>query len=185
MATPVGKSVKATQCSVEGCEKPEYVRTFCSAHYSRWYRHGSLDDRPRLKDSEDLFWKKVDFSGDCWIWTAYCDRDGYGLFSTRFLKGRAARLAYLLLVGDLDPGLVMDHLCRNRSCVNPYHLEPVTNKVNCRRGEYAQRTHCKRAGHPLSGSNLYVNPRGLRGCKRCRADTMVTRYRDKRLVRGA
>lgn len=115
---------------------------------------------------EELFWAKVNFGDSCWNWTAYLDRDGYGLFRTRTLRGRAARMAYLLLVGDLSPDLVIDHLCRNRACVNPYHLEPVTPKVNSQRSGKGQRTHCIKGGHPLSGDNLIMS-RGLRRCRTC------------------
>lgn len=179
MVIPAVKVIKGTLCSVPDCDKLAYVRGWCQAHYSRWHRHGTAEDRPRRKDPELLFWSKVDFDGPngCWLWTAYLDRDGYGLFSSKTLKGRAARMAYLLLVGDISPDLVVDHLCRNRPCVNPYHLEPVTSKVNSRRSEKGERTHCMRGGHPLSGANLYMNPRGLRVCRRCHADNERGRQR--------
>jgi len=178
MVILAGNQTKVMRCTVKDCLNPAYIRTYCRRHYSLWYRHGSTDDRPRWRDPDTLFWSKVNFEGPngCWLWTAYLDRDGYGLFSTNFLKGRACRLSYLLLVGDVDPTLVMDHVkCRNRACVNPYHLEPVTQKINAKRTEKAERTHCARGGHPLSGGNLYIY-RGLRNCKRCRADTQLARY---------
>lgn len=90
--------------------------------------------------------------------------------------GNAHRVGYELYVGKIPDGLMLDHLCRNRCCVNPKHLEPVTNLENVRRGIAAQRnreirlamTHCKR-GHPLSGDNLYINPgSGQRVCRSCR-----------------
>jgi hypothetical protein len=124
----------------------------------------------------------------CWIWSAARDPNGYGRV-TRTDGGRkrtnlAHRYVYELLVGD--PGPVLDHLCRVTSCVNPEHLEPVTNAENTRRGIAAQalREHwgdpnrlCP-AGHPYAGENLYVYimRQGWpnRQCRACR------RARDKR-----
>lgn len=74
-------------------------------------------------------------------------------------------------VGPIPEGMDLDHTCRNRGCVNPEHLEPVTTQVNTLRGigptaENARKTHCKH-GHPLEGDNLYVDPEGKRKCRAC------------------
>ncbi len=140
------------------------------------YAYKSLNGY-RHFDPEELFWLKVDFpmGPGCWEWTAYRDRDGYGLFCTRSIRGRAARIAYLLLVGDLPLGYVTDHLCRNRGCVNPYHLEPVTNKVNSERSIVATQIHCRRSGHPLVGSNVIIKANGNRQCRQCHADRQFLR----------
>jgi hypothetical protein len=91
----------------------------------------------------DRFWSKVDDSGSrgCWEWLAAKERTGYGTFFCRHVIGRgtaiperAHRVAYELLVGPIQAGLTLDHLCRNRGCVNPAHLEPVTRGENVRRG---------------------------------------------------
>jgi len=81
------------------------------------------------------------------------------------------RYAYEWLVGNIPEGLVIDHLCRNHRCVNPAHLEAVTNRVNILRGIgptaiNAAKEFCLR-GHPLSGDNLRVNLRGDRDCRAC------------------
>lgn len=121
------------------------------------------------------FWAKVLIGDDCWEWTASKDGPGYGIFRLNRRLYKAHRISYELLVGKIPDGLVIDHLCRNRACVNPSHMEPVTNRENILRGEglaakQARQTHCK-YGHPLFGSNLYVLPRGskkgMRQCREC------------------
>lgn len=126
----------------------------------------------------DRLWEKVNKNGPipeyaphlgpCWVWIASLDRHGYGQLNAGGESGgirRAHRVAYELLVGPIPDGLDLDHLCRVRRCVNPAHLEPVTNAENKRR---SRRTHC-REGHPLSGPNLYINPAsGARTCRKCR-----------------
>lgn len=119
--------------------------------------------------------------GNCWIWEAGRMSAGYGclgVFGQRFL---AHRFSYLVGVGEIPEGLVIDHLCRNRLCVNPAHLEPVSQRVNMLRGVSVQaknavKTHCKH-GHPLSGENLIIRKttpnrlcnRDCRTCSRLRA----------------
>lgn len=109
----------------------------------------------------------------CWEWTGARDDDGYGYFRPPDGKiYRAHRVSYEICFGPIPDGLCTDHLCRNRSCVNPMHLEPVTWRENVLRGDTGParnlaKTHCHK-GHPLSGENLYVRPNGWRICKECR-----------------
>jgi hypothetical protein len=110
-------------------------------------------------------------SDGCWMWGGYLNEDGYGQFSISRRMLKAHRVAYELFSGKIPPNLQIDHLCRNRSCVNPAHLEPVTSIENTRRGNSAltrsKKTHCP-AGHPYDGDNLYRSPNGWsRQCKTC------------------
>lgn len=86
------------------------------------------------------------------------------------LQIRAHRFSYNLLVGHIPDGLVIDHLCRVRCCVNPDHLEPVTSIENTHRGEHPNyiKTRCKR-GHSFVGENFYIDRRGYRVCRLCAA----------------
>lgn len=112
----------------------------------------------------------VEASG-CWRWTANTLPNGYGRFWLNGEKRYAHRAAYEMFVGPIPPGLQVDHLCRSRRCVNPAHLEAVSQRVNILRGEspYARRKRqdsCLR-GHPFTEANTYVKPNGTRRCKEC------------------
>ena len=104
----------------------------------------------------------------CWLWLGVPDNYGYGRYGKPSVK--AHRLAWELFRGPLSSGLTIDHLCLNKACVNPDHLEPVPNGVNVSRAR--QFTHCK-LGHEFTEANTYWTTDGRRCCKVCR------RRRDK------
>lgn len=116
----------------------------------------------------ERFWSKVDASGDCWEWIGARDPRGYGRFRFEGEARLAHRVAWGLLVGPIGVGLTLDHLCRNHPCVNPDHLEPVTQRVNVNRGFHrvVLKTHCPK-GHPYEGENVRLE-RGVRVCRICR-----------------
>lgn len=117
------------------------------------------------KDTQpERFWAKVEFTDTCWLWRASVSSNkGYGQFDWQ----PAHRWAYEFCVGPIPKGMMLDHLCRVRHCVNPSHLEPVSHMENVRRGlKGVLRTHC-REGHLLSGDNLMVTKRNERRCRIC------------------
>ena len=123
-------------------------------------------------------WKKIDRRKDgCWIWKGSLRNTGYGVLQRNGKNIPTHRFFYENLVGEIPPGLEIDHLCRNRACVNPDHLEPVSPRINKLRGEgvgakNARKTHCP-AGHLFSGKNLKLRWHRKkmvwwRECKECR-----------------
>lgn len=162
------------QCSIADCTDATKARGWCNRHYHRWRRFGDPTHVDQVRGTpSERFWRKVQKTAACWEWRAFRDQDGYGVFGVRTgLSVRAHRFAYEDLVGPIPDGLVIDHLCRNRACVNPAHLEPVENRTNILRGvgspaQNARREFCVN-GHPLAGDNLYPQPDGKRMCKECR-----------------
>jgi HNH endonuclease len=93
---------------------------------------------------QERFWAKVDRTEDCWVWMGGKDRAGYGQFAYRVESGpmvwKAHRFAYFLAKGWVPEEKHLDHLCRNRACVNPSHLEPVSSATNTRRAAAAKAT---------------------------------------------
>lgn len=123
-----------------------------------------MSDRPEFIEEPEMH---------CWLWQRSKLTAGYGQVGRGI---PAHRVVYEELVGPIPEGLQLDHLCRVRACVNPGHLEPVTRRENLLRGEspaakHARKTHCPK-GHPFEGENLYVDPRGQRGCKTCRREQL-------------
>ena len=131
-------------CAVDDCDRPCHGLGFCSMHYDRFKQYGETTD-----SRERRFWAKVDKNGPipahcpelgpCWVWTGYIHQStGYGQFGS---KGKGSnlphRIAYQYLIGPIPKGLHLDHVCRNRICVNAAggHLEPVTPRENIRRGD--------------------------------------------------
>jgi hypothetical protein len=116
----------------------------------------------------EIFWGRVDQSGDCWLWTAgLYNNTGYGQFRRR----GAHRVAYEALIGPIPKGLEIDHLCRVRHCVNPAHMELVTKVENVMRGESPAARNARKAechnGHVFTSENTYIDKRGRRSCREC------------------
>lgn len=143
---------------------------------------------PPRRTWEEAFEKHVDRSGDCWQWTGTKYINGYGKISSGPQQEYAHRWSYEHYVGPIPDGYVIDHLCRNRSCVNPQHMEPVTDEENKQRGlGYAlrngMRTTCIN-GHEYTPENTYTPPNGkairCRECSRIRDRKRSPRKRSKK-----
>jgi len=133
----------------------------------------------------ERFWAKVEKTENCWNWTAGKFWNGYGQFWLGGTVVKAHRFAYVITKGRIPKSLVVDHLCRNRACVNPDHLELVTNKENLLRGEgwaavRARKTHCPQ-GHPYTGDNILIGKKGIgRSCRTCSLIRSKEAYQRKR-----
>lgn len=123
----------------------------------------------------------------CWIWMRH-RKNGYGSFNWRGRTIRVHRLAYEAFKGEIQEGLELDHLCKERACVNPWHLEPVNSRTNVLRGEGQGAMSFKKKqclnGHEFKGKNFYVFRKGSdvrRICRICQRD----RKRSERLLKRA
>lgn len=125
------------------------------------------------------FWERVSEDGECLVWDKPTLR-GYGQFWFDGKMRAAHRFAYSITIGLPEAGLELDHLCRNRLCVNPNHLEPVTPLENKIRSPLSNisKTHCKR-GHEFTDDNIVKVPGG-KACKTCRRATWRKWYVDSR-----
>lgn len=132
---------------------------------------------------EDRFFAKVDAEGICWEWTAATMKNGYGVFNKGNRKTALAhRFVWELLVGPIPDNHQIDHLCRNRKCVNPDHLEPVLQVENLRRGYSPaainkRKTHCVN-GHDLEIHGVSISTRpGQRNCGECTRLWQIENYK--------
>ncbi len=124
-------------CAVDGCDRLRAKREWCGMHYFRVMKHGSTDSPEKMerivgvpiRERFDRRWA-LDTESGCWLWQASLSESGYG----RIDRGYAHRVGYELYVGPVPDGLVLDHLCCVKQCVNPAHLEPITPGLNLARG---------------------------------------------------
>lgn len=128
---------------------------------------------------EKRLWPKVEEqSNGCLNWIGTRVSGGYGQIWVNGKFDLVHRVVYKMLVGPIPEGMEIDHLCRNKSCCNPHHLEVVTRAENNRRmnAVKAKITKCRRKGHPLDELNTYYYPSGRRRCKKCHNEDENRRY---------
>jgi hypothetical protein len=157
-------------------------------HRARKQIHGSYDD-PKPTELERFHAGYEIAESGCWEWRGYLNDHGYGQIGVDGVSVYAHRWSYEHFIGPIPAGKQIDHLCRNRKCCNPAHLEAVTPLVNNRRGESpwsvnARKTHCIR-GHEFTQANTYVNKHGWRSCRQCMRISAAKAYARRKALRAA
>lgn len=177
-------------CSITNCNRVHIARGWCEIHYRRWKRHGDPTGKSTETPLAERLWSGAVADGTgCWPWQRSRDPSGYGRIQVggRSTNGGrllgAHRIAYKLVKGPIPEGLQIDHLCRNRRCINPDHLEAVTMRENTLRGFgvaacHARQTHCKR-GHPFDEANTDRGEAGRRRCRICTRLRVRARYHNE------
>ncbi len=127
------------------------------------------------------------YLGPCWLWTGKTNKGGYGEIKVAGQRLRTHRWMYEIVKGPIPDGLQLDHLCRQRACCNPAHLEAVTHRENMMRGktqtaQKAAQTHCIH-GHPFDAANTQWRKNGTRSCRACHRDAQQ-RFKERQEARA-
>lgn len=154
-------------CSIKECDNVYNAMGYCKRHYMDYYNDLLPKAVSVLEDPKTRYDRKIEKTDTCWVWTGSRDKRGYGRVNVGNGVIRLAhRIIYELYKGKIPKGLVLDHLCMNQPCVNPEHLEPVTQLENIKRAYAIKPTVCPQ-GHDYDEINTYINPLGRKVCRKC------------------
>lgn len=156
-----------TGCSIPNCKRIHEARGVCKLHWHLLKRKNKL---PPKKTIIEKFEERILKTDSCWNWIGTIKTQGYGTFCFNYKKYYSHRFSYELYKNKIPEKFEIDHLCRNRKCVNPDHLEAVTSRINNLRSGSpsainSKKTHCIR-GHEFNKENTYFSKTG-RHCKAC------------------
>lgn len=160
----------------------------CGLRFKRdtWRQVVCQECKAHQKDPKRRFAENLRFEQNgCWTWTGYTTDEGYGRFSVSQRLVLVHRYSYETQRGPIPEGLVLDHLCRNTSCVNPDHLDAVAQRVNILRGvgasaQNSKKTHCYR-GHEFTPQNTGQHQNGSRKCLACETAKYAAKQEQNRL----
>jgi hypothetical protein len=169
-------------CAVDRCDRTAITRGWCDKHYRRFKKTGDPLELSRkgpapIAPIDRLLAKTTIDSGDCWLYQGWLQKNGYArIYLPKPIDGHvnAHRFSYEYFITEIPAELEIDHLCNQRNCMNPWHMEPVSHAENMRRGTdrlWGNRTYCNR-GHALTDADVRTIPGTQPGwiartCRQC------------------
>ncbi len=173
-------------CSVDGCDRDFYAHELCSMHWRRVRDTGEVGPAKSLRrrkwTAKDRILDRINIDPvtECWNWQGAKFASGYGQVWSDGRGWGAHRLSWMAFVGPIADDLVLDHLCRNRACVNPAHLEPCSAVENTKRGvPFHVKERCPK-GHLLTPDNLRVTGTGYKMCRICSREWRKAAYQKRK-----
>lgn len=171
-------------CQVEGCDQAHLAKGLCGKHYQRMVKYGDVNLAGRLSAPIVRILRHIDRSSGCWVWCGRLKDNGYATIVHNKKCCYVHRVTYAHYKGPIPADCEIDHLCRNRACCNPDHLEAVPHLVNMLRGytiiaTNAAKTHCPQ-GHKFTPENTSM-AKGCRSCRTCDRTRSSARYYKQKL----
>lgn len=133
------KEVPPKPCTVDDCQKKHYGRGFCKSHYQRWVRSGDTKVSVYYSTPTEALKGRTAWDGEHLLWTG-AKNNGYGVVRSDGRMIRAHRLSYEQAHGPIPEGVLVDHICRIKACVNPKHLRLASKKQNSEHADYRSRS---------------------------------------------